>query len=239
MVDLLRFIVELATDATVRDRFLTDPEAVWRDTVTGAGDLTGEDVEAAAHAARAQVPEDRAARLDVSGRVRPDAGETSADAALRLAEALAEALDRRDPAPVVELPAPAPVAPDDEDGPTVIGAGEPVPDHPPGLDRPRLWAVEGRDGDDPVVDPDHPVAPRRPTLAPVPDPEGGFAFSVLELVQLPQGVADAGIEPGALATVIAVHDDRDDCYEIEVSDADGGRRFLGTVTPDRLAPARH
>ncbi len=75
-------------------------------------------------------------------------------------------------------------------------------------------------------------------LSPVPDPPGGFEFSVLELVSLPDGLSDHGIEPGAQATVVAVHREPELSYEIEISDDDGSRRFLGVVPTTAVGPAR-
>lgn len=60
-------------------------------------------------------------------------------------------------------------------------------------------------------------------------------FGVLELVVLVDGLPAEEIDPGAPATIVAVHRDPTLAYEIEVAGPDGGRLFLGVVPPDALA----
>ncbi len=252
MANLLELIVELATDADARRTFRADPAAGLAGAGTG---LTGEDVEAAARVAALQVGPPVAEYVrtdDVEGTGRD---EDPTDAAVRHLLALCEHIDRGE-AHVLDAPRPVQLAdfrdpePEPElaeaeahaDGAEPSDPGSAVPDHPPGLRTTRLWAVSGQgeaDGDGPAVDPDHPAnggaTTGMPPLVSVPEPEGGFEFSPLELVVLTDGLPDAGIEAGATATVVAVHrEDGELAYEVEVSDDEGGRRFLGIVPPSAL-----
>lgn len=225
MSNLLRIIVDLAEDAEARAAYRADPEAV----LAGLDDLTGEDVAAALTVAAVQVEPELGARLDDFVIARePDA--SPGEQARRALEALCDELEL---AGVISFPTES-----------VRHEDTVVPDGPPGRQRPaHLRAVDG----DGVVDPDedddssehaaHLEHPSNATsLAPVPDPPGGFEFSVLEMVLLPAGLPDAGIEPGATATVVAVHHEPEFGYEIEVSGEDGGRRYLGVVPPSAVAP---
>lgn len=108
-------------------------------------------------------------------------------------------------------------------GTVADGGGEALSPYPPGMSTPRLWAVAQDDADGPAVDPDHPAAGGRTSLSPVPEPEGGFVASVLEIVELPDGHEPAGLEPGTRGTVVAVHHDPELLYELEVEDEDGPR----------------
>lgn len=231
MADLLRFVVALATQPDVRDRFRHDPAGVLDAEVDGADDLTGEDVEAAAEWARARLQDaddPRSEILRATGPVRPLGDETPGDAALRILEQLRTALDgpaaSHAPLAVVE---PLRAAP----GPIATGGGVPVPDAPPSLRGRRLWAVGG--GGSPV-DPDHPVH-GRPDLHAVPERYGAQAFAPLDPVRLRRGLPAAGVEAGAVGTVVSVGDRG---VEVEVTDGDGGRRFLGLVNPKDLALIR-
>lgn len=231
MVDLLRFLVELTTDANRRERFRRDPAAVLAAEVVDADQLTGEDVEAAAAWARERLDDERADLLRVASPVRPLGEETPLGAALRILEELCTALE----GPSAEVVTLDPVPPEEPPAsPTAAGGGAPVPDQPPSLRGRRLWAVDGEGAGTRATDPEHQAAGER--LVAVPVPEGGFALEPLDEVTLPRGLPEAGVEPGARAVVIAVHTGREDPYEIEVSDVDGGRRFLGTVRPDQVEP---
>ncbi len=213
MANLLRLIVDLAEDASARAEFREDPEQA----LSGLDDLTGEDVDAVLKIAAVQVDPDVAPQLtDLSLPHDPDAGprEIAVTALLALC-------DNLELGGVITFPQSAGEMPTYED--------HVVPDHPPGRNRPaHLRAVDG-EGDD------HDGAGGTPNLAPVPDPPGGFEFSVLELVALPDGIPDAGVEPGALGTIVAVHRDPSLSYEIEVSGEDGGRQFLGVLPPSAVA----
>lgn len=119
--------------------------------------------------------------------------------------------------------------------------GRRLPDRPPGLGRKfHLWSVgdAGSAEDTTTPPPRLGSVGRTPSLAPVPDPPGGFEFSVLEMVELPAGLPQHGIEPGALATVVAVHREPELSYEIEVNDDDGARRFLGIVPTSAVGRLR-
>jgi hypothetical protein len=214
MANLLRIVLALAEDPDARHALRSDPAAV----VGEIDDLCAEDVAAAIDVARVQVSPELAEHLTgaisirATADVEPRAAATAA--LLALCEAVEGAAQR------------------------ATGSHE-VPTRPPGPGRPaHLWALDG--GADatsaPVRAGGHPAGDSRRgvPLAPVPDPPGGFEFSPLELVLLPSGLPDEGIEPGALATVVAVHREPELHYEIEVSADDGGRRFLGTVPPSSL-----
>ena len=233
MADLLRFVVALAAQDDLRDRFRHDPRAVLVGEVDDAAELTGEDVDAAAAWVRARLREagdPRAESLRATGAVRPLGTETPGDAAVRILEELCTTLDdpERGAAPrqalvaVDEVPSPT-------SHPVAAGGGAPVPDAPPALRGRRLWAVGGEGS---PMDPEHPVH-GRPALHAVPEPADGPRYAALDLVRLPRGLPAAGIEPGAVGTVVAV-DARG--VEIEVADDDGARRFLGVVAPDDIVP---
>ncbi|HEX4903120.1 MAG TPA: hypothetical protein VFV42_09950 [Acidimicrobiales bacterium] len=123
MVDLLRFVRDLAGTQGARDRFRADPGGVLEADVDDADDATGEDVEAVAAvvAGDAEVPQP----------VRPVGAETPRDAALRVLVGLCDALDGPAVEPVTlphrEMP-PDPPMPDQ----IAQGGGEPVPTEPPG-----------------------------------------------------------------------------------------------------------
>lgn len=206
MANLLRLILELAEDPEARRAFRADPDGV----LGGDDDLSGEDVAAAVDVVRVQVHPSVAARMTDAIGVRPSGDAPPRGVALHSMLALCDALDS-DGSPTLAAP-----------------GGDAIPEAPPGMRRPaHLWAVDGDGETDGNVD-------GGPRLHPVPDPPGGFEFSPLELVRLPAGVPDAGVEPGALATIVAVHRQPTLHYEIEVSGEDGGRRFLGTVPPSSL-----
>jgi hypothetical protein len=212
MANLLRLIVGLVEDEGARRTFRADPSGA----LDGFDDLTGEDVAAAADLARVQVDPRIAERITAVLGVRQPASEDPRSSALASILALCDAADGA-AMPTLEVTRPG---------------GEPLPEAPPSARPGHLWAVDGS-GETGGTGGD-----RAPTLAPVPDPPGGFEFGPLELVQLPEGIPEAGIEPGTLATVVAVHRDPELTYEIEVSSEDGGRRFLGTVTPSFLDRVR-
>lgn len=233
MADLLRFVVALATEPDLRDRFRHEPAGVLAAEVDDPESLTGEDVEAAATWGREHLDDGRADLLRVTGPVRPLGDETPVDAAVRILHELCAALD----GPSAEIVALDPLPPEEPPvGPTATGGGAPVPDQPPSLRGRRLWAVDGEGGGAQAIDPEHPAAGDRAALASVPAPDGGFTLEPLDEVTVPGGLPEAGVEPGARAVIIAVHPDREDRYEIEVSDVDGGRRFLGTVRPEQIEP---
>lgn len=227
MGNLLRLIVELAEDGGARAAFRRDPDAV----LAGFDDLCGEDVAAVLDIARVQVEPAVADRLTDTLAASAGRGETPRAAAVRSLLALCDSVEG---AAVVDLAGRSrPRAGEDREP---VGTDHEVPDHPPGLHRPvHLWAVGSPpDVDDPDADPGAAApsaASRNSTvpLSPVPDPPGGFEFAVLELVELPHGLPDEGIEPGAQATIVAVHREPELSYEIEISGDDGGRRFLGVV----------
>lgn len=232
MANLLRIIVDLAEDPTVRAAFRDDPETV----LDGLDDLTGEDVDAAVRVAALQVAPEVAAQLgELSVPRDPDA--SPRDEALAALSGLCDAVEL---AGIISFPTSVPRIEE-----TV------VPDRPPGRSRPaHLRAVDGdgetaSDDDEEVEATDHDWSadvrehPSNTTLSTVPDPPGGFEFSVLEMVILPEGLPDAGVEPGATGTVVAVHREPSLGYEIEVSGEDGGRIFLGVVPPSAVAPAPH
>ena len=209
MANLLRLIVELAEEPDARRAFRADPDG----SLAGFDDLCGEDVTAAADLARVQVDPRIAERItDVLG-MRPPDDRDHRVVAVRTLLTLCDAVDSA-AIPVIDAPR---------------ASGQALPEAPPGPSRPsHLWAVDGHgetDGDQDA---------RATALAPVPDPPGGFEFAPLELVELPEGIPEAGIEPGTVATVVAVHREPALEYEIEVTDEGGGRRFLGTVPPTFL-----
>lgn len=207
MANLLRLIVTLAEDDGARAEFLTDPEAALEE----FDDLCSEDVAAALDIARQQVEPALSERLTDALATGPGRGESAREAALRALVTLCEAVTT--------------TGASDDDGEHAVD------DRPPGPVRPvHLWAMDGGSAG---ADDEHPSP--APTLAPVPDPPGGFEFSVLELVSLPDGLPDADIEPGTEATIVAVHRDPELSYEIEVSGDDGGRRFLGVVPTSAVA----
>ena len=217
MANLLRLIVELAEDADARASFRDDPDAALAD----FEDLCGEDVAAVVDVARIQVDPKIAERLtDVlrasSGAQRPF------DAAVAAMLSLCDAVEG--PAVVNLL------------GQSYVPTDHEVPDRPPGLDRPvHLWAVGPSEES---ASEDGPGSASHAPLAPVPDPPGGFDFSILELVSLPEGIPEAGIEPGAEATIVAVVEEPERSYEIEVSGPDGERLYLGVVPTSKVAPRR-
>lgn len=231
MANLLRIIVDLAEDSTVRAAFRDDPEVL----LDGLVDVSGEDVDAAVRVAALQVRPEVAAQLE-DLRVSRDPDASPRDEALAALAALCEAVEL---AGIISFPASVPRIEDSV-----------VPDHPPGRTRPaHLRAVDGDaeaeaedddDGDAPTAGHDRSADvrehPSNTNLAPVPDPPGGFEFSVLEMVRLPEGLPDAGVEPGATGTVVAVHREPSLGYEIEVSGEDGGRLFLGVVPPSAVVP---
>lgn len=215
MANLLRIIVELVEDASARADFCEDPERVLAD----IDDLTGEDVVAALKVAAIQVEPEAARHItDLSLPHDPEAGPR--DTAIAAMVAMCEKIELGG---LISFPQAAGEMPRYED--------HVVPDHPPGRSRPahlRAVAGAGEAGDS---------TPDSPRLAPVPDPPGGFEFGVLELVLLPDGIPDAGVEPGAVGTVVAVHRDPSLGYEVEVSGEDGGRQFLGVLPPSAVARA--
>lgn len=223
MADPLHSLIALASEREARDEFRSDP-AAWRDACDT--DLTGEDVVAAAAVVAVQMPPDVAGRIRGATGAMIDAvwtAPTPSEGALAAVDVLCDALDE---GTVAELPRREP-APD----PSL------VPDRPPGATRPpHLWAVgaSGAAGTEPAADGGSPPG----ALAPVPAPDEGYRYHVLELVSLPEGIADAGIEPGASATVVATHPGPPLSYEVEVSNDDGSRRFLGLVPADAVAPLR-
>ena len=206
MGNLLRLVLALTEDEAARRRFRTDPD----EDLDGLDDLTGEDVAAVVDLVRVQVDPALAERLTVVLSTRPAGEPDPRTVAVRSLLAVCDALDE----------VPTNVAPP---------GGEPIPEHPPhGGRAAHLWAIDGRaEGAE-----DEAAAPTR--LQPVPDPPGGFVFAPLELVRLPAGLPERGIEPGALATVVAVHHEPELRYEIEVNDDDGARLFLGTVPPSAV-----
>lgn len=216
MGNLLRIVLALTEDQDARRALRRDPDAV----LGGVDGLCTEDVVAVLDVVRHQVAPELSDRLTGVMAQRPGGDHDPEEGARLTLLALCDAVEGAAPA---------------------VGSRD-VPPGPPGGDRsPHLWAIDGSgdtavgSGDEDFFDPDPGDAPPRTTpLAPVPDPPGGFEFSPLELVQLPAGLPDVGIEPGALATVVAVHRDPELHYEIEVSGGDGGRRFLGTVPPSSL-----
>ena len=212
MANLLRLIVGLVEDDSARRTFRADPSGA----LAGFGDITAEDVAAAADLARVQVDPRIAERITAVLGLRLPSGDDHREPAVAPLLALCDAAERA-AIPTLEGPR---------------SGGEPLPEAPPSARPGHLWAVDGSGeaGDD---DEGRPA-----TLAPVPDPPGGFEFGPLELVQLPEGIPEAGIEPGTVATVVAVHHDPELSYEIEVSSEDGGRRFLGTVPPSFLDRVR-
>jgi hypothetical protein len=212
MANLLRLIVGLVEDEEARQTFRADPSGA----LDGFDDLSGEDVAAAADLARVQVDPRIAERITDALGVRQPAADDPRSVAVASILALCDAADRA-AMPTLEITRPG---------------GEALPEAPPSARPGHLWAVDG--SGDAEGDHDGPA----PALAPVPDPPGGFEFGPLELVQLPEGIPEAGIEPGTLATVVAVHRDPELTYEIEVSSEDGGRRFLGTVPPSFLDRVR-
>lgn len=228
MADLLRSLLALATDRPARDAFRDDPEGWLR---SCGDDLTGEDVIAASDVVAVRVAPDAAARIRGATAAMIDstwASTTPAAAALAAVEVLCDAVDQGS---VAELPR--------RSTEPVAGTGERIPDRPPGMTKPpHLRAVDG------VGTGDHDgsgAASGRATvgsLGTVPAPDGGYRYHVLELVSLPGGIADAGIEPGATATVVAAHPGPPLCYEVEVSNDDGSRRYLGLVAADAVAPLR-
>lgn len=230
MADLLRFLVALATDASVREHVRSDPRGALDAAVEDAADVTGEDVEAAAAWARARLREaddPRAEVLRAASPVRPLGDETPGDAAARILGELCAALDEPGDRPrLVALDG----QPDPPPHPVAAGGGEPVPDAPPALQGRRLWAVGG--GAEANPDRDHPVH-GRPALHAVPEPPAEARYAPLDVVRLPRGLPAAGIAPGAVATVVSVDEGG---VEIEVSDERGGRRFLGYVDPDDVVP---
>lgn len=229
MADLLRFVVALATDAAVRDQVRSNPRAALAAAVDDAPAITGEDVEAATAWARTrlrEVDDPRAEVLRAASPVRPLGDETPGDAALRILGELCAALDEPGDRPrLVALDGQADPPPE----PVAAGGGAPVPDAPPALRGRRLWAIGGAGS--PSPDPEHPVH-ARPDLHAVPAPAGG-GLAPLDVVRLLRGVPTAGIEPGAVATVVSV-DPRG--VEVEVADEQGGRRFLGVVDRDEVEP---
>lgn len=236
MPNLLRLIVELAEDPAARTSFRADPEAA----VAGLDDLCGEDVAAAIDVARVQVDPSIADRLREALAVRAGSSASPREAALVSLHRLCDAVES---AAVVDLPAERRSGERQraEIQTPATFAGDAIPTGPPRPARPtHLRALDpDRSGGD---DPDDPgPGPARPDgaipLTPVPDPPGGFEFGVLELVSLPEGVPEAGIEPGSTATVVAVHREPEPCYEVEVSGSDGSRRFLGVVPAS--AVSRH
>lgn len=228
MADLLRFVVALATDAAVREEVRSDPRAALDAAVDDAADVTGEDVEAAAAWARARLREADDRRADVlraASPVRPLGDETPGDAALRILGELCDALDDLGQRPrLVVLDGRA----DPPTGSVAAGGGAPVPDAPPALQGRRLWAVGGEGA---PTDREHPVH-ARPDLRAVPAPTAS-GLAPLDVVRLPAGVPAAGIEPGAVATVVSV-DARG--VEVEVADDQGGRRFFGVVDREDVDP---
>ena len=207
MANLLRLILELAEDPDARRAFRADPDG----TLGGDGDLSGEDVAAAVDVVRVQVEPSLAGRMTDAIGVRPSGDVSPQRVAVHSLLALCDALDSGAP-------------------PTLArSGGDAVAEGPPGARRPsHLWAVDGHG----QTGEEAGGGPAR--LQPVPDPPGGFEFAPLELVRLPVGVPEAGVEPGATATIVAVHRQPHLHYEIEVSGEDGGRRFLGTVPPSSL-----
>ncbi|HEU5084815.1 MAG TPA: hypothetical protein VFU14_15850 [Acidimicrobiales bacterium] len=230
MADLLRFVVALATDPAVREQVRTDPRAALDASVDDAAGVTGEDVEAAAAWARTRLREaddPRAEVLRAASPVRPLGDETPGDAALRILGELCDALDDPGERPrLVALDGQA----DPPPGPVAAGGGAPVPDAPPALRGRRLWAVGGVGS---PMDPEHPVH-ARPDLHAVHAPAGS-GLAPLDVVRLRRGVPAAGVEPGAVATVVSVGSAG---VEVEVVDEQGGRRFLGVVDPDDVEPLR-
>ena len=211
MANLLRIVLALAEDPDARRALRDDPDGV----LDGLEDLCAEDVAAAVDVVRHQVAPDVADRLSGVMGMRPGPAREPAEAGLRMLLAVGDAVDGpgADPAP----------------------GGREVPARPPGPDRSaHLWAIDGRGGAEAPAGADDERDARTAPLASVPDPPGGFEFSPLELVLLPSGLPDEGIEPGALATVVAVHRQPELHYEIEVSGDDGARRFLGPVPPSSL-----
>ena len=208
MANLLRLIVELVEEPDVRRAFRADPEGA----LAAFDDLTGEDVAAAADVARVQVDPRIAERMtEVLGVRAP--GEHDSRAAIRALLALCDATETA-AVPQLDLARPG---------------GEALPEAPPGPQRPSyLWAVDGRG------ETDEEEADRPASLAPVPDPPGGFEFAPLEMVELVADIPEADIEAGTVATIVAVHREPSLEYEIEITSEDGGRRFLGTVPPSLL-----
>lgn len=228
MVDLLRFVLALATDPGVREQVRSDPRGTLVAAVDGGSDITGEDVEAAAAWARARLREDQDQRAEVlraASPVRPLGDETPGDAAARILAELCTALDGASDRPelvVLEEP------PDPPPHPVAAGGGEPVPDAPPSLQGRRLWAVGGSGS---PTDPGHP-GHARADLHAVPEAAAG-GYAPLDVVRLLRGVPSAGIEPGAVATVVSAAARG---VEVEVVDEEGGRRFLGVVDPGDVEP---
>ena len=131
VVDLLRFVLDLANDAAGRDRFRTTPDAVLDAEVDDAAALTGEDVEAVAEVLRRRLPPAAVELVHVPVPTRPTGDETPREAAVRLLAGLCDALDGPGVEPVT-LPhrelRPDPPPPRE----TARGGGEPVPPEPPG-----------------------------------------------------------------------------------------------------------
>jgi len=131
VVDLLRFVHQLADDPAARDRFRGGPQTVLDAEVDDAAIVTGEDVAAVADALRRRLPTAIAELVSLPAPTRPIGSETPRDAALRLLVGLCDALDGPAVEPVT-LPhrelRPDPPPPRQ----TAQGGGAPVPTEPPG-----------------------------------------------------------------------------------------------------------
>ena len=131
VADLLRFVLDLAEDATARDRFRADPQALLDAEVEGAPSITGEDVQAVAEVLRRRMPPAAIELVHLPVPARPVDDETPRDAAVRLLVGLCDALDGPAVEPVT-LPhrelRPDPPPPRE----TARGGGEPVATEPPG-----------------------------------------------------------------------------------------------------------
>lgn len=58
--------------------------------------------------------------------------------------------------------------------------------------------------------------------------------ALFEVVRIRAGIPAEGVPPGAIGTVVDIHESPELAYEVEVVDSEGRTIFLGAVAPHDL-----